>query len=89
MRIDDVAERKVDAECGTTTITLSRMETVDFSVPIFVDGGSALVRGGDNAPTTRRRSRRQAYRGDARHHHGSGAHARARAHRPQGDAGAR
>ncbi len=43
-RIADVASRKVDAECGTTTITLSRMERVDFSVPIFVDGGSALVR---------------------------------------------
>ena len=28
---------------GTTTITLSRMEKVDFSVPIFVDGGSLLV----------------------------------------------
>jgi glutamate/aspartate transport system substrate-binding protein len=51
MRIDEVAEHKVDAECGTTTISLSRMEKVDFSVPIFVDGGSALVRGGDNAPT--------------------------------------
>ena len=43
-RISDVADRKIDAECGTTTITLSRMERVDFSVPIFVDGGSALVR---------------------------------------------
>ena len=40
-RITDVVARKVDAECGTTTITLSRMERVDFSVPIFVDGGSA------------------------------------------------
>jgi ABC-type amino acid transport substrate-binding protein len=28
------------------------MERVDFSVPIFVDGGSALVRGGRDAPTT-------------------------------------
>jgi ABC-type amino acid transport substrate-binding protein len=49
-RISDVVARKVDAECGTTTITLSRMEKVDFSVPIFVDGGSALVRAGPNAP---------------------------------------
>jgi ABC-type amino acid transport substrate-binding protein len=46
-RIADVVERKIDAECGTTTITLSRMERVDFSVPIFVDGGSALVRAKD------------------------------------------
>ena len=46
-RISDVADRKVDAECGTTTITLSRMERVDFSIPIFVDGASALVRAKD------------------------------------------
>jgi glutamate/aspartate transport system substrate-binding protein len=47
-RIADVADRKIDAECGTTTITLSRMERVDFSVPIFVDGASALVRAKDS-----------------------------------------
>jgi ABC-type amino acid transport substrate-binding protein len=51
-RIADVVARKIDAECGSTTITLSRMERVDFSVPIFVDGGSALVRAGRDAPTT-------------------------------------
>ena len=49
-RITDVVANKVDAECGTTTITLSRMEKVDFSVPTFVDGGSALVRTGSDAP---------------------------------------
>jgi glutamate/aspartate transport system substrate-binding protein len=43
-RLDAVASGKVDAVCGTTTMTLSRMETVDFSLPIFVDGGSVLVR---------------------------------------------
>ena len=43
-RLDAVASGRADAECGTTTITLSRMEKVDFSVPIFVDGGSVLVR---------------------------------------------
>ena len=43
-RISDVVDGKIDAECGTTTMTLARMERVDFSVPIFVDGGSALVR---------------------------------------------
>lgn len=43
-RLDAVASGRVDAECGTTTITLARMEKVDFSLPIFVDGGSALVR---------------------------------------------
>jgi polar amino acid transport system substrate-binding protein/glutamate/aspartate transport system substrate-binding protein len=43
-RIDAVASGRVDAVCGTTTITLSRRERVDFSVPIYVDGGSLLVR---------------------------------------------
>jgi len=42
-RLDAVASGRADAECGTTTITLSRMETVDFSLPIFVDGGAILV----------------------------------------------
>jgi len=50
-RISDVESRKIDAECGTTTITLSRMERVDFSLPIFVDGGSALVRAGSGLAT--------------------------------------
>lgn len=44
-RIDAVATGRADAECGTTTITLSRMERVDFSVPIFVDGGTLIVAG--------------------------------------------
>ncbi|HSC22934.1 MAG TPA: amino acid ABC transporter substrate-binding protein [Casimicrobiaceae bacterium] len=44
-RIDAVASGRADAECGTTTISLSRMERVDFSVPIFVDGGTLLVPG--------------------------------------------
>jgi hypothetical protein len=36
--------RQIDIDCGTTTIALSRMEKVDFSLPIFVDGGGILVR---------------------------------------------
>jgi ABC-type amino acid transport substrate-binding protein len=47
-RLDAVASGQADAECGTTTITLARMERVDFSVPIFVDGGSVLVREKDH-----------------------------------------
>jgi glutamate/aspartate transport system substrate-binding protein len=43
-RLDAVASGKADAECGITTISLSRLAQVDFSLPIFVDGGSALVR---------------------------------------------
>ena len=44
-RLDAVASGRADAECGTTTITLSRMETVDFSLPIFIDGGAVMVPG--------------------------------------------
>jgi glutamate/aspartate transport system substrate-binding protein len=47
-RLEAVTSGQADAECGTTTITLSRMERVDFSVPIFVDGGSVLVREKDH-----------------------------------------
>ena len=42
-RIPAVTSGKADAECGTTTITLTRMQSVDFSVPIYVDGGTVLV----------------------------------------------
>ncbi|TMH07844.1 MAG: amino acid ABC transporter substrate-binding protein [Betaproteobacteria bacterium] len=41
-RLDAVAKGRVDIECGTTTISLSRMERVDFSVPIFVDGATVV-----------------------------------------------
>jgi len=50
-RLDAVASGDADIECGTTTITLARMEKVDFSVPVFVDGGSVLVR--SNSKVTR------------------------------------
>ena len=43
-RFDVVATGRADAECGTSTITLSRLEKVDFSLPIFVDGGTLAVR---------------------------------------------
>ncbi len=43
-RVDQVASGKVDLECGTTTITLGRMEKVDFSSMIFIDGATMLVR---------------------------------------------
>ena len=39
-RIAAVADGTVDIECGSTTITLSRQEQVDFSLPTFVTGGS-------------------------------------------------
>ncbi len=43
-RLDAVASGRADAACGTTTMTLSRMQKVDFSLPIFVDGGTLLLR---------------------------------------------
>jgi ABC-type amino acid transport substrate-binding protein len=43
-RIDLVRQGRIDLECGTTTATLARQEQVDFSNPIFVDGGGLLVR---------------------------------------------
>jgi ABC-type amino acid transport substrate-binding protein len=42
-RLSAVAKGRVDIECGTTTISLSRYELVDFSLPIFVDGGTVLT----------------------------------------------
>jgi ABC-type amino acid transport substrate-binding protein len=43
-RFDAVAGGKVDIECATSTITLSRMKKVDFTHMTFLDGGSLLVR---------------------------------------------
>lgn len=42
-RISAVVDGKVDIECGSTTITLSRQEKVDFSLPTFITGGSVLT----------------------------------------------
>ena len=41
-RIEAVVSGQVDIECGSTTITLSRQEQVDFSLPTFVTGGSVM-----------------------------------------------
>jgi len=43
-RIPAVVKGEVDLECGTTTATLSRMEQVDFSNLVFVDGASLITR---------------------------------------------
>ena len=47
-RIDMVAQGKVDIECGTTTMTLSRQERVDFSLMSFIDGAGLLTTAGTN-----------------------------------------
>lgn len=46
-RFDAVAEGRIDLLCGAATITLARRESVDFSIPTFVDGAAVLVRAGD------------------------------------------
>jgi ABC-type amino acid transport substrate-binding protein len=45
-RFDMVASGKVDIECGTSTITLGRMQKVDFTSMTFLSGGNLLVRRG-------------------------------------------
>jgi len=41
-RMSAVVDGKIDIECGSTTITLTRQKTVDFSMPTFVTGASVL-----------------------------------------------
>jgi ABC-type amino acid transport substrate-binding protein len=43
-RLAAVRDGRVDIECGTTTWTLSRQESVDFSLMTFIDGATVLVR---------------------------------------------
>ena len=43
-RLEMIASGKADLDCANTSATLSRMERVDFSALIFVDGGGFLVR---------------------------------------------
>jgi ABC-type amino acid transport substrate-binding protein len=45
-RMAAVASGRVDLECGSTTMTLSRQEQVDFSQMTWVDGGGLLTRQG-------------------------------------------
>lgn len=46
-RFAKVADGSIDLECGNSTITLSRMKTVDFTNMIFITGASMLVRAGE------------------------------------------
>jgi ABC-type amino acid transport substrate-binding protein len=45
-RIPLVANRTIDMECGSTTYTRGRDETVDFSVVFFITGSQLLVKRG-------------------------------------------
>jgi len=42
-RLDAIVNNKADIECGSTTVTLSREEKVDFTLMTFVTGGSLLT----------------------------------------------
>jgi ABC-type amino acid transport substrate-binding protein len=42
-RVEAVAKGTVDIECGSTTMSLSRQEQVDFTNMTFVDGATMLV----------------------------------------------
>lgn len=42
-RFDAVASGQVDLLCGAATITLSRRELVDFSIPVYVDGTTVAM----------------------------------------------
>jgi glutamate/aspartate transport system substrate-binding protein len=43
-RMNAVENGDVDIDCGTTTVTLSRRERVDFSLMTFITGGAILSR---------------------------------------------
>lgn len=43
-RFDKVAAGEVDLLCGAASITLSRREMVDFSIPVFVDGTTVALK---------------------------------------------
>ncbi|MGH8666313.1 MAG: amino acid ABC transporter substrate-binding protein [Burkholderiales bacterium] len=45
-RLDAIRAGRVDIECSTTTWTLTRQSSVDFSLIVFVDGGNILIRDG-------------------------------------------
>ena len=48
-RLEAVRSGRVDIECSTTTWTLGRQATVDFSLITFVDGGSILTKIGTSS----------------------------------------
>ncbi|MEE4189860.1 MAG: amino acid ABC transporter substrate-binding protein [Roseobacter sp.] len=43
-RFDRVASGDIDLLCGAATITLSRREIVDFSIPVYVDGTTVALK---------------------------------------------
>jgi ABC-type amino acid transport substrate-binding protein len=43
-RFETIEQQKADLLCEPTSATLSRRESVDFSIPTFVDGASMMIR---------------------------------------------
>ncbi len=43
-RFDAVAEGRIDLLCGAASETISRRATVDFSIPVFIDGATVIMR---------------------------------------------
>ena len=43
-RFEAIAQQKADLLCEPTSVTLSRRELVDFSIPTFLDGAGLMVR---------------------------------------------
>ena len=43
-RFEAITQQKADLLCEPTSVTLSRREQVDFSIPTFLDGASLMVR---------------------------------------------
>jgi ABC-type amino acid transport substrate-binding protein len=46
-RFDAVVDGDIDIECGATTVTLGRLERVDFTLMTFVTGGTVLSMAGN------------------------------------------
>lgn len=49
-RFEAVADGRIDLLCGASTQTLTLRRLVDFSIPVFIDGASVLVR--SDGPTS-------------------------------------
>ena len=43
-RFEAVASGEIDLLCGAATETVSRRATVDFSIPVFIDGATVIMR---------------------------------------------
>jgi ABC-type amino acid transport substrate-binding protein len=48
-RFEVIAQEKADILCEATSVTLTRRETIDFSIPTFVSGASLVIREGGPA----------------------------------------